>query len=59
MIALILKALVCIAAVVILVVWIVALASWDGKKHCKPEDCDTCPFPLCGDGHINKTTEKE
>lgn len=26
-----------------------ALVKWDGKKHCKPDDCDTCPFPPCDD----------
>lgn len=28
------------------VIWIVSLASWDGKKHCD-KDCDNCPFPPC------------
>lgn len=54
----ILKALGCIALIIVPVVWIVALASWDGKKLCKPEDCDTCPFPPCRDGHINKTLKR-
>lgn len=54
MIVFILKTLVYVAAIVGLTIWIVSLASWDGEKHCKPEDCDTCPFPPCEDEHINK-----
>lgn len=37
------------AFIVVLAVWIYSLVNWDGKKHCKPEDCDSCPFPPCTD----------
>lgn len=33
--------------------WIHALVTWDGVKGCKPEDCDSCPFPPCEDRPIN------
>ena len=29
--------------------WVYNLVNWDGEKRCKPEDCDTCPFPRCKD----------
>lgn len=29
--------------------WVYNLVNWDGEKGCKPEDCDTCPFPRCKD----------
>lgn len=35
-----------ILGLVVVVIWIVSLAKWDGKG-CKPnkDDCDHCPFP--------------
>ncbi len=39
--------------------WIYALCEWDGTKPCKPEDCDSCPFPPCEDRPINKETERK
>ena len=37
-----------VAMVVVVVIWIVSLVKYDPQKDpCRPEDCDTCPFPLC------------
>lgn len=32
----------CVAA---FVYWMVSFIKWDGKCHCDPGDCETCPFP--------------
>jgi len=29
-------------------VWIHGLVNWDGKNHCRPEDCDRCPYEGTG-----------
>lgn len=34
--------LLCVAA---FVYWMVSFIKWDGKCHCDPGDCETCPFP--------------
>ena len=56
MIQAILNLLPIVLGVVVLVVWIIALAQWDGEKHCDPEECEHCPFP-CEDR--DKKNEKE
>lgn len=48
-----------LAAILILAAWLHGLVNWDGKKGCKPEDCDTCPFPHCEDRPINKNERKD
>ena len=37
--------LVILAAVLIAVLWIVALTRWKGGKGCDESQCDSCPFP--------------
>lgn len=54
-----LKVVYFIIVIAALVLWLHALANWDGEKRCKPEDCDTCPFPPCEDGPINKNERKD
>ena len=29
------------------IAWLRALAHCDGARPCSPEDCASCPFPLC------------
>lgn len=37
-----------IAMIALFVVWIVSLVNHNpNEEPCKPEDCNTCPFPLC------------
>lgn len=40
-------------------IWIHSLCEWDGTKPCKPEDCDSCPFPPCEDRPINTNNERK
>lgn len=37
--------LVILAAVLIVVLWIVTLTRWKGGKGCDESQCDSCPFP--------------
>lgn len=39
------------------VVWIVAIAQWDGTTDCSEGECDACPFP-CGK-HKERGTKNE
>lgn len=41
---------------VIAVVWIVAIAQWDGATDCGEDECDACPFPC--DKHTERGTKK-
>lgn len=64
MIVAILKLLFIMFALFAVGFWIYALCEWDGTKPCKPEDCDSCPFPspphpTCEDRPINKETERK
>lgn len=59
MITVILNWLLMVVTLAVLICWIAALVQWDGEKHCKPEDCDSCPFPPCEDRPINKNERKD
>ena len=34
--------------IVAVIIWGYALAKWDGKCHCNPEDCKNCPYEGTG-----------
>lgn len=60
MIVAILKLLFIVFALFAVGYWIYALCEWGSTKPCKPEDCDSCPFPPCEDRRpINKETERK
>lgn len=51
-----------IVAVIAISLWIYNLIKWDGKYHCRPEDCENCPFPECSEEQkqsIFKETEED
>lgn len=52
--------LLCLAVFVgMLLAWTVSLTHWDGKKHCRPEDCDNCPFPPCSEAEKKEIFAQE
>lgn len=40
-----------------LVIWIIALANWDGESSCDESECDTCSFPC--DKHTERGKRNE
>lgn len=50
----VLSAIALVSFLAALVFWIYGLAKWDGKNPCTHEDCDSCPFPRCEEGAVNK-----
>lgn len=59
MIGAILKLLFAALIIGVVIYWIYCLVHWDGTKPCKPEDCDSCPFPPCEDRPINNNERKD